>query len=270
MKSTGLRILILALVIFSITVVFFIGFKLNIAPHVQSEMDRWVGIATVCTAISSAIVGLISVWVMFDQKKLQDKLMNMQVSEHQPVFKVKIEQHAGLDESGKAFDYEEVKISNIGNSSYILKEWKIEAYAYSQYNHREISKELFIHLYDYFGTRTDQTNIEDVVLMTRNSDKVKNLDKINKMNNFANSLPGSSEYPYYYIERKIYTYIKYIDLYGNEQERFFINTLPVENYIEFLKLHNTIKLQAQKSVKEFDIFECVKSIEPINPNRRRL
>ena len=97
MKSTGLRILILALVIFSITVVFFIGFKLNVAPHVQSEMDRWVGIATVCTAISSAIVGLISVWVMFDQKKVQDKLMEMQIHEHQPVFKVKIEQHAGLD-----------------------------------------------------------------------------------------------------------------------------------------------------------------------------
>jgi hypothetical protein len=124
MKSTGLRILILALVIFSITVVFFIGFKLNVAPHVQSEMDRWVGIATVCTAISSAIVGLISVWVMFDQKKVQDKLMEMQIHEHQPVFKVKIEQHAGLDESGKTYDYEEVKISNIGNSSYILKEWK--------------------------------------------------------------------------------------------------------------------------------------------------
>ena len=111
MKSTFVRVAILALVILSITVVFFIGFKLNVAPHVQSEMDRWVGIATVCTAISSAIVGLISVWVMFDQKKVQDKLMDMQVSEHQPVFKVKIEQHAGLDESGKAFDYEDVKIT---------------------------------------------------------------------------------------------------------------------------------------------------------------
>ena len=77
MKSTLVRVAILALVILSITVVFFIGFKLNVAPHVQSEMDRWVGIATVCTAISSAIVGLISVWVMFDQKKVQDKLMDM-------------------------------------------------------------------------------------------------------------------------------------------------------------------------------------------------
>ena len=270
MKSTGLRILILALVIFSITVVFFIGFKLNVAPHVQSEMDRWVGIATVCTAISSAIVGLISVWVMFDQKKVQDKLMDMQIHEHQPVFKVKIEQHAGLDESGKTYDYEEVKISNIGNSSYILKEWKIEVYAYFQYDHRDISKEFLIHLYDYFGTRTDQSNIEDVVLMTRNSDKVKNLDKINKMNNFANSLPGSSDYPYFYIERKIYTYIKYIDLYGNEQERFFINTLPVENNTEFLKLHNKIKFQDQRSVSEFDVFKFVKEIKAKQYNRSRL
>lgn len=270
MKSTGLRILILTLVIFSITVVFFIGFKLNIAPHVQSEMDRWVGIATVCTAISSAIVGLISVWVMFDQKKMQDKLMDMQIHEHQPVFKVKVEQHTGLDESDKAFDYEEVKISNIGNSSYILKEWKVEAYAYFQYDHKDVSKEFLIHLCDYFGTKTDQTNVEDVVIMTRNSDKVRNLDKINKMNNFANSLPGSSDYPYFYIERKIYTYIKYIDLYGNEQERYFINTLPVENNTEFLKLHNKVAHQAQKCVSEFDVFQCVKEIEANNHTRNRL
>ena len=55
MKSVAVRILILALVVLSITAIFFIGFKLNIAPHIQSEMDRWVGIATVCTAISSAV-----------------------------------------------------------------------------------------------------------------------------------------------------------------------------------------------------------------------
>ena len=108
------------------------------------------------------------------------------------------------------------------------------------------------------------------MLMTRNSDKVKNLDKINKMNNFANSLPGSSDYPYFYIERKIYTYIKYIDLYGNEQERFFINTLPVENNTEFLKLHNKIKFQDQRSVSEFDVFKFVKEIKAKQYNRSRL
>lgn len=270
MKSITARILILTLVIISISGVFFIGFKLNVSPHLQSEMDRWVGIATVCTAISSAIVGLISVWVMFDQKKMQDKLMDMQVSEHQPVFKIKIEQHAGLDENGKTYDYEDVKISNVGNGSYVLKEWKIEAFAHFQYDHREVSKEYLIHLYDYFGTKTDQTNVEDVVIMTRNSDKIKNLDKINKMNSFANSLPGSSDYPYFYIKRKIYTYIKYLDLYGNEQERFFINTLPVENNTEFLKLHNKVLYQAYTSVSEFDVFKCVKTIEPQKTRRIRL
>ena len=260
MKSIGLRILILALVLFSITAVFFIGFKLNIEPHEQSEMDRWVGIATVCTAISSAIVGLISVWVMFDQKKTQDKLMDMQIQEHQPVFKIKIEQHAGLDNENNVFDYEEVKISNIGNGSFILKEWKIEAYAHFRHRHNEVSKDFLIHLYDYFGTRTEHANVEDVVLMTRNSDKVKNIDKINMMNKQVNSLPVSSDSRYFYIERKIYTYIRYLDLYENEQERFFINTLPVDR-AEFLKLHNQVPYQAQKCVSEFDVFECVNEIE---------
>ena len=261
MRTTLARVAILALVIVSITVVFFIGFKLNIAPHVQSEMDRWVGIATVCTAISSAIVGLISVWVMFDQKKTQDKLMSMQVSEHQPIFKVKIEEHASLDQDQNPFDYEEVKISNIGNNSFILKEWDTNGYAYFKFKLNNNVEDFLIKFPDYFGTKSDKINSEDILISTRNSQKHKNLDILNKANQKLLGITASLECPSIYVERLIYTFIRYIDLYGNEQTRYFINTLPVDK-AEFERIPKNAKYKEECFLEDFDILEYTKYIPP--------
>lgn len=244
MKSTGLRILILALVIFSITVVFFIGFKLNIAPHVQSEMDRWVGIATVCTDISSAIVGLISVWVMFDQKKLQDKLMDMQIHENQPVFKVKLEiMHPGLPDN----EYEEVRVGNVGNPSFVFKEWDVKAYGYFRYTYQNVKYEHLISFPDYFGMKSDKPEGDDIILTTIHSDKRKNVRFINEIESYGRSVTCG-----YLFDRIIYTHIKYIDLYGNLQTRYFINTLPVDE-VEFHRLRNSIENQHEYFLNEFDI-----------------
>ena len=265
MKNAAVRILILALVLLSITAIFFIGFKLNIAPHIQSEMDRWVGIATVCTAISSAVVGLISVWVMFDQKKTQDKLMSMQISEHQPVFKVKIEEHASLDNDQNPFDYEEVKISNIGNQSFILKEWDINGYAYLKFDLNNNIEDYLIKFPDYFGTKSDKINSEDILISTRNSQSHKNLDILNKANQKLLDMHSSFECPSIYVERLIYTFIKYIDLYGNAQARYFINTLPVDK-AEFERIHNNAKHQEECFLEDFDILNYTKKL----PTRKQL
>ena len=239
MKNIGLRMFILTLVVFSITVIFLIGFKLNIAPHIQSEMDRWVGIATVCTAISSAIVGLISVWVMFDQKKTQDKLMNMQISEHQPVFKVKTELHKAA-----GIEYEEVKISNVGNASFIIKDWDIKAYGYFQ--HGDAFKHLIL-FSDYFGKKTDEGEGDDVILATIDSDQRKNVSIMKDINSYGRSVPRG-----YVFYRILYTHITYIDLYGNMQTRYFINTLPVDE-IEFNKLTGSIENKHEYTLSTFDI-----------------
>lgn len=231
MKSTGFRILILAIVIFSITIVFFIGFKLNIAPHIQSEMDRWVGIATVCTAISSAIVGLISVWVMFDQKKTQDKLMDMQVCEHQPIFKVKLEQHNTVLKND---EYESIEVSNIGNQSFFVKEWDVEAYGYLEFKDINGTHEHLINFIGYFDIDTDNSEGDNVILRSKPSPFTKNLKIIKKINEYGRSVPRG-----YNFYRIIYTRITYIDLYNNTQNRYFINSLPVEEE-EFHKLRNTI------------------------------
>ena len=66
-----LRILVLMFVLLMTLGVFFIEFKLEISPSLNSQMDRWVGIATVCTAIASIVIGLITIWVMLDQQKFK-------------------------------------------------------------------------------------------------------------------------------------------------------------------------------------------------------
>lgn len=72
------RMIVLACVLVATLVVFFIGFQLETVPSEDSQMDRWVGIATVCTAIASIVVGLITIWVMFDQQKMQDRFLEYQ------------------------------------------------------------------------------------------------------------------------------------------------------------------------------------------------
>lgn len=264
MKSTGLRILILTLVILSITVVFFIGFKLNIAPHIQSEMDRWVGIATVCTAISSAIVGLISVWVMFDQKKVQDRLMEMQIQEHQPIFKIKIEHCTGKDKNDEPFDYEEVKIRNVGNASYILKEWDVKACVNFKLKFNNDTKDYFIHLYDYFGNKTDDIIEEDVLLATCNSDKRKNVSVLREIINKALDTLQSYDCKSFIIERRVYTRITYIDLYGNQQSRYFINTSPVDEVGFYYYDNNTLN-QEECNLEDLDIEKYIKELKPKKP-----
>ena len=56
----------------------------------------------------------------------------------------------------------------------------------------------------------------------------------------------------YLFDKIIYTHIKYIDLYGNLQTRYFINTLPVDE-VEFHRLRNSIENQHEYFLNEFDI-----------------
>lgn len=257
MKNFSLRLGILAIVIFSITIVFFIGFKLNINPHVSSEMDRWVGIATVCTAISSAVVGLISVWVMFDQKKLQDKMMNMQIQEHQPIFKVAII----TDDNN--YSNEEICIKKANNNPFILVDYEIAAYAYYCYD----NDKYLIRLNNYFGTPTDSDAGDEETLITTTSSVNKftydiDKDTVSRIDNIGYISGLNAKYPSIGINIRKYIWISYIDLYGNMQKRYFINTIPVDEN-EFFALRKTIKKQNMYDLGEFDIIKCAEDLKNI-------
>lgn len=225
MKNTGIRILVLVFVVFSITVVFFIGFKLNIAPHIQSEMDRWVGIATVCTAISSAIVGLISVWVMFDQKKMQQELMAYQKMEHQPIFKIKLLEHHGADDNGKDATYEDLVIQNVGNQSMIIKNIFVKVFITWSYDYNFDHFLDRIYFYDYFVSQ-DRNYENDVIFTAKGSRSNRNLGKYLEFVNLANNLPDSA--PYMDFDKEILVMIEYIDLYNETRIKYFRNGYPID------------------------------------------
>jgi hypothetical protein len=42
---------------------------LKLSELLNFTIDKWVSIATICTAISSIVIGLVTVWVMIDQQK---------------------------------------------------------------------------------------------------------------------------------------------------------------------------------------------------------
>ena len=250
MKNIGLRIFILASVVFSITVVFFIGFKLNIAPHIQSEMDRWVGIATVCTAISSAIVGLISVWVMFDQKKMQQELMAYQKMEHQPIFKIKLHEHPGMDDNGKDATYEDLVIQNVGNQSMIIKNISINVFitwTFDYYLDHFLDR---IYFYDYFVTQ-ERNSETDVIFTAKGSRNNRNLGKYLEFLNYANNLPDSA--PYMDFEKDILVKIEYIDLYNETKIKYFRNGYPIDE--ETYSISSKTTAEHTTSLAGFNLWE---------------
>lgn len=143
--------IVLVCVLVTTLAVFFIGFQLETTPSEDSQMDRWVGIATVCTAIASIVVGLITIWIMFDQQKMQDRLLEYQKMEHQPNFIIKNVEYPGHDEEGKDSSYEELEIYNYGTRSFLIKNIIVKTFLVWTYNHPNQHFVDNIHLFDYWG-----------------------------------------------------------------------------------------------------------------------
>lgn len=246
MKNMMLRLSILAFVIISILFIFFIGFKLNVTPHLQSEMDRWVGIATVCTAISSAIIGFVSVWVMFDQKKMQQELLQYQKMEHQPKFIIKSVKHPGRDESGDS-TYEEIKIHNVGNQSILIKDVTVGAYVTWDYEYKLDRFLDRIHFHDYFSSSSQVASDEAIYIATSDHEK-RNFAKYKALEDYAFNLPNGA--PEMLFSKDILVKIQYIDLYNEAQTKYFLNGYPIEE--ETYQKHTATTCERWTSIHTFD------------------
>lgn len=246
-----LRILTLVFVLFMTLSVFFIGFQLEISPSLNSQMDRWVGIATVCTAIASIVIGLITVWVMFDQQKTQNELIKYQKCEHQPTFIVKINQHYGGDKNFNDASFEDIKIMSLVYQQYIIKDIKINTFITLKNNNYKNSFIGRIRLYDYFYIKRE--NDDTILIGTSNSEK-RNLAKYNSMINLVYKSPRTE--PGICINKDIMVEIEYIDVYEEEHKKYFQNGYPVDE-TTYLRNSN-YKSCNEVSIDDFDILEYLK------------
>lgn len=221
------RMIVLVCVLVTTLAVFFIGFRLETTPSEDSQMDRWVGIATVCTAIASIVVGLITVWVMFDQQKMQDRLLEYQKMEHQPNFIVKNLEFSGHDEEGKDLSYEELEIYNYGTRSFSIKDIKVNTFLTWKYDYRNRRLADNVHLFDYWGN-TQRVPGNDLIFRTRNSNVRKNLAKYYRLLAYSRSLYDSHDAPDIHFGKNTMVMIEYMDLYNESRVKYFQNGYPVD------------------------------------------
>ena len=238
--------------------VFFMGYKLQIAPSEDSPMDRWVGIATVLTAIMSIVIGLVTIWVMFDQQKLQDKLMQYQRCEHQPNFIVKIIQHLGYDENRNDSSYEEVLLRNVGNQSFMINEIRVNTIISWEFNDNQntlFSKR--IQFYDYFFNAKNYDSTDSIFKVTSNREK-RNLAKYHSLLDLSNKLYICGHDMSF--SKDIMVMIKYIDLYGDTNVKYFKNECPIDED-SYNKYSNHCWPEA--SINDFNIWEYGKNFPEI-------
>lgn len=215
-------------------------------------MDRWVGIATVCTAIASIVIGLITVWVMLDQQKNQNELIEYQKCEHQPTFIVEINKHYGEDKSFNDASYEDLKINCVGNQQYIIVDIKINTYITLKTNYYKNPIVDRIRLYDYFNIRMGKDE-NAILTATSNRDK-RNFAKYISMKNCLYNLPRTERN--IHITKDIMVEIEYIDVYQEKRKKYFQNGLPVD---ETTYLRNSdYKFCNEYSIDDFDLLEYLK------------
>lgn len=249
------RLAVLVFVLMATLAIFFIGYQLETTPSENSQMDRWVGIATVCTAIASIVIGLITIWVMFDQQKMQNELIRYQKMEHQPNFSIKIPQHYGHDENAEDSSYEEVMINNIGNHSYLIKDIQVDVYITCSFKFNNDSLSERILLYDYF-THKVRYNDDNHILTATSSREKRNLARYNSMLELSRNTNNVSNVTF---AKDILIMIEYVDLYEETHVKYFMNGYPIdkETYIK----HSTHSTENEFSIDNFDVIKYIKIID---------
>lgn len=246
------RMIVLVCVLITTLAVFFIGFQLETTPSEDSQMDRWVGIATVCTAIASIVVGLITIWIMFDQQKMQDQLLEYQKMEHQPNFIIKNVEYPGHDEEGKDSSYEELEIYNYGTRSFLIKNIIVKTFLVWTYNHPNQHFVDNIHLFDYWSN-AQRISDNDLIFKTKNSKTRRNLAKYGSLLAYSYSLPDAHDIPKIDFEKNTMVMIEYIDLYNEPRVKYFQNGYPVDK--DTYEKYTACQLGHYASIEDFDLWK---------------
>ena len=248
-------IVIIALLFF-LAVVFVIGRCLAVTPSEISDMDRWSGIGTVCTAIYSIIVGVITVWVMFDQQKTQYEFLEFQKREHQPNYILKIKKYYGYNKDYNDTSYEELLIRNVGHNSAMITDIKVDVFINCK---MESPTENFtdrIRIYDYYAYKNEFSEGDLIYRATgtRNKPNYAFYDALLELSRNEHEKGIMLTFL-----KDIMVKIDYIDLYDESHSKYFRNGLRIDE-----KTYNKCtkyKLRHEASIDDFDFYKYKESLE---------
>lgn len=196
-------------------------------------IDKMVGLATIFAGVSSLVVGIVSISIMYYQSDMQNKLIIFQQMEHQPTFEVitTINNHSY---NGNTFSTEYFSIMNIGEK---FKKISVEDKSFFKidylHNYNGYGKEVRIISYmpvryfehiKYTGHLNGEVAQSFQYISKNNEQYSSFLQSVSKYNqvNQTNRLN---------IERVDFFIIQYEDIYGESRTVYLQNNLSVsESY----------------------------------------
>lgn len=178
-------------------------------------------VVSIIHMIVATVVAIITVWVMFMQKDMQQMVIDMQKQEHQPSFEIDYKRH-----SISNLEFEDFSIVNNGECFKSISVSTETFISVDYFNFSTNTPEIntYIKVADYYGSGQYTGAITDKVYYRilgglRNTEMLKNWVEESRQYNQAHI-------DKFYLLMRSYVIITYVDIYGDSHVEYFLNGTP--------------------------------------------
>ena len=195
------------------------------------RVSRVVNYTTILTSITSAAVGVVTVFVMIGQCDTQKRLLEVQEAEHQPTFIIKRSLYRS--DSSNVNDYEEYSIENIGER--VKNITKIDQKTFIEVSYSDNTKKIisYIPLQYYYQASFTTGDVQGVIQCSGYSNYNKNHLKFSNLYQQALAYSGNKFNAYVFVAAIRFFIISYEDIYSKEHVVYMKdNNLVSQEYFE--------------------------------------
>ncbi len=185
------------------------GLSLRMFFEKKKGDKDWSAWANLISAAGTVVVGVATIFVMFQENNIQTRLAQMEEAEHQPLLIV--EENSYQSDENSVYDYEEFSIYNRGALVKQISEVSADVFIRVDYNSNEERFESFIPIRDYYFRYYKTGALEGDIAHSYGSFKTQNVLNFKRIYD----LYTSNSREYVNIELVKFFTIEYIDIYGN-------------------------------------------------------
>lgn len=190
----------------------------------EKEWSVW---ANLISAAGTLIVGIATIFIMFQENKIQKRLAKIEEVDHQPILVVK---EVSLQSDGDVYGYSEFSIFNYGTIVKKISKVSADGFIHIRFNSEGNPKDSFVPIKDFYYHYSKTGALQGEIAHSYGSFKNHNmLNFVNNFYRFQSSLFDSSSI---YVKLVTTYKIEYNDLLGEEKIVCFVGETEtnVENY----------------------------------------
>jgi hypothetical protein len=224
-----MNLILISLIAFLVVVVSSLSLRMFFEKKKGDK--EWSAWANLISATGTVIVGVATIFVMFQENSIQIRLAKMEEAEHQPVFvlRERIEEHI---ENGDKFLNQEFYCYNHGAIVKSIEDFTFDVFYEIKYN----NKSYYAPIIDFYALHTLTGALQGEIVHSYNS--------VNNLSHFPQSYLSGEVNKNSIEARLLTTYkVEFIDLFGEKKAAYFKGESEISDY--------EYKAIAQKAGKDF-------------------